>query len=274
MLSYLHPFHAGNHADVLKHWLLLECVRYLQLKSKPFVYIDTHSGNGMYRTDSMEALKTNEIFDGVLKINWENFPELDLYRELVSGELKNGSYPGSPSIVKQLLRADDTAWFFEMHPQVVKDLRVHCEKKGQCYVRQEDGFKGLLSLFPVPNGRALVLIDPSYEVKSDYHTVVDILQKAYKKMPQATLALWYPMVSRGTIDALEAKIKKTTLKNTQLYEMGVAEDAALGMTASGMIIVNPPWTLSALYRRVAGCLSSALSKDGSERWRCEQLVAE
>jgi len=274
MLSYLHHFHAGNHADVLKHWLLLECVHYLQKKPAPFEYIDTHSGAGMYRTNSAEAMKTGEISNGILKLDPKAFPELEYLWEEVLPDINKKQYPGSPKLVQRLLRDGDKAWLYEMHPRVIKELKENCEVRRQCYVKQEDGFKGLLSVLPAKTGRALVLIDPSYEVKKDYETVVDIVAKAHKKMAQATIAIWYPVVNRSTISYMENSIRKSGIKNAHLFEIGVADDEDKGMTSSGMMIVNPPWTLAEKFEGVSERLSAALSEDGVSRARYLRLTAE
>lgn len=274
MLSYLHSFHAGNHADVIKHWLLLECVHYLQLKPAPFQYIDTHSGAGLYSTKSFEAKKTGEIEQGVLKIPQQDFPELEVLWDAVNDDLNQNHYPGSPLLVKRLLREGDKAWLYEMHPKVIGTLKDNCEQRRKCYVKQEDGFQGLLSVLPVKNARALVLVDPSYEIKSDYQHVVDVLSKAYQKMPQAMMLLWYPVVNRETINEMERRIQRSPMKNVQLFEVGVADDEQKGMGSSGMVIVNPPWTLAEKFKKTAEKLSLGLSEDGKSRWRFEQLVAE
>ena len=274
MLSYQHQYHAGNHADVLKHWLLLECALYLQKKDKPFEYIDTHSGAGYYDINSAEAQKTGEIFSGVLKLNWSDFPELQHYQQAVADDLRNKAYPGSPMLIKRLLRPQDKAWLFELHPQTFRLLKKHCESRQQCYVKPENGFEGLISLLPSKSRRALALIDPSYEIKSDYQTVVDVMAKAYKKMPNTMLAVWYPVVNRQTITRMEHAIQSTQMRNVQLFEMGVRDDELPGMGSSGMIIVNPPWNLADTFSAVAPRLSAALSEDQNHHWRFRQLVEE
>ncbi|GAB2197399.1 23S rRNA (adenine(2030)-N(6))-methyltransferase RlmJ [Sessilibacter sp. MAH4] len=274
MLSYQHAFHAGNHADVLKHWCLLETLLYLQKKDKPFDYIDTHAGDGLYSLKSQAALKTGEASAGVLKLI-DNQPEvLKNYLDVVLSYIAQHKYPGSPKLVQQHLRSGDHAWFFEMHPQAITNLQKKLASKTGCFVKTEDGFKGLLSLLPNKNKRALVLMDPSYEIKADYRTVVETVEKAYKKMPQTVFLLWYPVVDREQITQFEKHIKKTVLKNVHLFEMGVADDANKGMTASGMIVVNPPWTLPEQFKSGFGEVSQRLSEDGIARTRYELLIAE
>ena len=274
MLSYQHHYHAGNHADVLKHWLLIECVKYLQKKDNPFDYIDTHAGAGLYQLNSTLAKKTAEYEGGVLKIDWAAHPGLSEYHALVEDSLKSHCYLGSPAILNKLLRAGDQAWLFELHPQTIVELEKHCASKRKSFVEQADGFAGLLRLLPNKSRRALVLIDPSYEIKSDYQRVVQVIEKAYNKMPQTVMLLWYPVVERQQVEQLERKVKNSSLRNVQLFEMGVGEDEQKGMQASGMIVVNPPWTLADTFNSVVPELSKSLSEDGVGRCRCVELVAE
>ena len=274
MFSYQHHYHAGNHADVLKHWLLLACVRYLQHKEKPFDYIDTHAGAGLYRLDSAMARKTAESDDGILKLDWSRLPGLEDYHRQVADDVAASRYPGSPLLVKRLLRPGDKAWLFEMHPQTIRELRQNCEQRRVCHVRQEDGFSALSALLPTASHRALVLIDPSYEVKSDYRTVVKVMANAYQKMPQAMLLLWYPVVDRQRIQQLERDVTNSKIRNVHLFEMGVAEADKPGMIASGMVVVNPPWTLADEFARTIPGVSAQLSADHQARWRHRVLVPE
>ncbi len=279
MLSYQHAYHAGNHADVLKHWTLLACVEHLLKKDKPFVYIDTHAGSGSYQLDSPTALKTGEARQGILKLLSSPLAGLESYRQAVAADLLQQRYPGSPLLVKRCLRPGDSAWLYELHPQTLRELHSHCgqgrmRSQQACHVRQEDGFQGLLSRLPVSNRRALVLIDPSYEIKSDYQQVVNVMAQAYRKMPQTLLLLWYPVVNRQWINALELAIQKTAMSNVQLFEMGVADDSAKGMTASGMIAVNPPWSLAEQFQQTMPTVSGWLARDGVSRCRFLQLQPE
>ncbi len=274
MLSYQHHYHAGNHADVLKHWLLLECVRHLQRKDKPFDYIDTHAGAGLYDLNSDQARKTGEALQGVQKIDWSKLPELVDYQASIANDLAQQRYPGSSLLVTRALRTGDRGWLYEMHPRTVKELELHCARRKSCFVRQDDGFKGVLSLLPNPSRRALVLIDPSYEVKQDYQTVVEVADACIKKMPQTMLLIWYPVVDRSRITTLEKHIGRTAMRNVHLFEMGVADDSCDGMTASGLIAVNPPWTLADRFAQLAPALSAQLADDGKSRWRHQELVPE
>lgn len=273
MLSYQHHYHAGNHADVLKHWLLLECLEHLQNKDKPFEYIDTHAGAGLYSLKDNKAQKTQEYLTGISKLIESPIPEMQNYIESVKPYLIRKKYPGSPLLISDKLRRTDRSWLYELHPQTWLELEKNQRGK-RIRVHEEDGFKGLLGLLPVHSRRALVLVDPSYEIKSDYRTVLDVMEKSLRKMAQTLFMIWYPVVDRSRIDYMEAQLKKRGLKNIWLYEMGIEADENSGMTASGMIICNPPWTLEKKAKSVLPVLSKTLSEDGESRFRVECLCAE
>jgi len=274
MLSYQHQYHAGNHADVLKHWLLIECIEHLKKKDKPFDYIDTHAGAGRYQLNSSEAQKTGEHKDGIAKLKGLSWPELDTYLSLVQEDLSKQQYPGSPEIVNRMLRRGDHSWLHEMHPKTYNELERNCARKRQTIVRHEDGYSGMTGLLPVASHRALVLIDPSYEVKSEYDMAFEAINKAWKKMSQTTFLLWFPVVDRPRIDRLEKRFKKSAIKNIQVFEMGVSDDEGKGMTASGLIVVNPPWTLAERFKLLVPKLSSLLADDDKSRARHEIITPE
>lgn len=274
MLSYQHQYHAGNHADVLKHWALLHCVHYMQRKDKPFDYIDTHAGAGRYSLSSREAEKTGEAQQGVLRVDWQTVDGMQQYLQAIAKDLKKGRYPGSPMLVNRLLRDQDHAWLFEMHPKTVEHLRDNCERSRAVYVRQEDGFKGLLGLLPPKSKRAIVLIDPSYEIKSDYQHVVDVVIDAYQKFSQVVILIWYPVVDRKHITKMQRDLMNSGMNNIQQFEMGVAPESETGMTASGLFVINAPYTLKQSFEQTMPKVSSILSTDDTSRTRFTQLVDE
>nr|WP_281388635.1 23S rRNA (adenine(2030)-N(6))-methyltransferase RlmJ [Litorivivens lipolytica] len=252
----------------------MECVAHLQKKDKPFDYIDTHAGAGLYRLDSDAARKTGEAVKGVLKLDWDAMPELSLLQDNLRDDLKNQRYPGSPLLVSRLLRPGDKAWLCDLHPSTLRELEQHCGQRKGNYVRKEDGFKALPGLLPTASRRALVLIDPSYEVKSDYQTVVKVATSALHKMAQTQVLIWYPVVDRERINQLEKDVKRAGLRNSHLFEIGVADDDKPGMTSSGLIAVNPSWTAPERFKTLAPKLSSTLTEDGKARWRYQVLVPE
>lgn len=280
MLSYQHAFHAGNFADVLKHTVLVQILDYLKLKNKPLFYLDTHAGIGLYHLNSKEAAKNREYVSGIGKL-WRlnDSPEtIRPYLELIKSLNPQGSllhYPGSPVIAQKLLRRTDRLFVFELHPNQYQLLNSQLKPDKRIKIELGDGLNEGLNLLPPIQHRGLVLIDPSYEVKTDYKAVVSVLAAMYKRFANGIFALWYPVVERGYIQALELAIQKSAIKNVQLFELGVEPDSpSLGMTACGMIVVNPPWLLS---DRMANCLPwlvKVLGQDGQGFFRVVQLVKE
>ena len=176
MLSYRHSFHAGNFADVLKHVVIVEILEHLTQKDKAFDYIDTHAGAGVFSLESEHATKLQEYTNGIGKLKTQDWPELARYFEIISSFNERGSlayYPGSPMFARHFLRSRDRAWLYELHPVDFDLLMNNIGSDRQIRLKQEDGFKGLLSLLPPLSRRGLVLIDPPYEVKADYQQVVN-----------------------------------------------------------------------------------------------------
>ncbi len=284
MLSYRHAFHAGNHADLLKHAVLVHCLSYMHNKDKPLRIVDTHSGAGSYRLQSSMAQKTGEYSEGIAKL-WQLAageatlpPLLADYLTQVKAINPDGQllrYPGSPQLIQQLLRPQDRYFAHELHPTDYKLLRELMASDKRVRVINEDGFAGLQALVPPPDRRALVLIDPSYEVKQDYHTVVKQLQQAHKRFATGSYALWYPVVERARIDELEHGLKRSGIGNILLCELAVKPDGeAAGMTASGMILINPPYTLWAQLELALPWLVDHFAQEPGAFYRLEQLVAE
>jgi 23S rRNA (adenine2030-N6)-methyltransferase len=253
LLSYRHAFHAGNFADVLKHSVLTLVLEYMARKDKGFTYIDSHSGAGMYSLNDEYAQKTGEYKDGIAKIleavDDENFPEaLMPYIELLeklnteNGELE--IYPGSPGIAKQFMRRQDSAHLFELHPTDIQHLTEFCARWNKSHVKQSDGYQGILGLIPPPSRRGVILIDPPYELKEDYTKAVKTIVKAYKKFTSGTYILWYPVVTRERINAMEKDFSRSEVKNLLQVEFCLKDDSdQYGMTGTGLFIVNPPWQL-------------------------------
>ncbi|MBL1319825.1 MAG: 23S rRNA (adenine(2030)-N(6))-methyltransferase RlmJ [Methylophaga sp.] len=277
MLSYRHSFHAGNYADVIKHIVLTEIFEHLIKKDSAFDYIDTHAGTGLYNLQNEHASKLQEYKQGIAKLDTEEWPELATYLDIVAKhnsdkELK--FYPGSPLIAMHFLRAKDRGWLYELHPKDAELLSNNMAKIKRARVMHEDGFKGLLSLLPPISRRAVVLIDPSYEIKTDYAHVFNTLAAAYKKFPIGTYVLWYPVVDRTVIDTLERKFIRSGIKKIQRFELAIAPDQfGSGMSASGMIVINPPWTLKDKMSQILPKLVTTLGNAGAF-YKCDTLVGE
>lgn len=278
MLSYRHSFHAGNFADVIKHVVIVEVLKYLSKKDKAFDYIDTHAGAGLFSLESGHATKLHEYTNGIGNMDAGDWPELARYFDIINSFNENGClayYPGSPLFARDFLRAQDKAWLYELHPADFELLAKNVGDDRRLRLKQEDGFKGLLSLLPPLSRRGLVLIDPSYEMKTDYQQVVDTLTLAHKKFPTGTYAIWYPVVDRSRVISLEKNIVASGIRNIQRFELALAPDShASGMTAAGMIVINPPWTLMEKMSHLLPRLVALLTDDKVGSFQCDVLVKE
>ncbi len=229
MLSYRHSFHAGNPADVVKHLVLAQSLKHMVKKDKPFDYIDTHSGAGFFALDNADMQKTKEYADGIAKL-WDYQGDVEALSDYVAliKSMNNGAalahYPGSPKVAEHYLRKQDKGWFFELHPQDLALLEKNMAGKRSLRVKGENGFSGLLGLVPPLSRRACVLMDPPYEIKSDYDKAVDSLIKAHKRFSSGTYLLWYPVVDRERIDRIEQRLTQSGIKNIQLFELATSAD--------------------------------------------------
>ena len=277
LLSYRHSFHAGNFADIIKHVVLVDILDYLIKKDSPFEYIDTHAGAGLYDLRSSNAQKLEEHESGIALLSEQQFPELARYFEIIRSFNAGDTvrfYPGSPSIANYFLRRQDRGWLFELHPQDYPLLCKNMQGNKKVRVQCQDGLAGMLSLLPPTSRRGLVLIDPSYEVKSEYDQVINAVVKGYRKFATGVYAIWYPVVDRQKINSMAQQLKKSGIKNIQQFELGVTADSSeRGMTASGMFVINPPWTLMEKISAVLPRLAKVLG-DNNHHSTCEILVGE
>ncbi len=307
MFSYRHAFHAGNHADVLKHTVLLAILRYLLQKDTALTVFDTHAGAGLYRLDGEYAATSGEAGQGFLrlvsslntplapvsqaqaatkkvagsKITVDTLaPALKDYLDLVASFNNKGShkvYPGSPFIIQRLLGERDKLKVFEIHPTDAKTLAANIaqlEAGRQVAVLREDGFEGIKKFLPPPARRALVLSDPSYEIKTDYTRVVAMVADALTRFATGTYAVWYPIIPRPEAHDVPRKLKTLatkagkpwlnatlTVKSSKLTSDEEGEIIRPGLPASGMFIINPPHTLKAALQLALPQLVELLGQD-------------
>lgn len=280
MLSYRHSYHAGNHADVLKHIVLSLCIESLKEKEKPFLYLDTHSGAGRYLLQSEHAEKTGEYQAGIGRIwNRDDIPELlSPYFSVLKYYNRNEQlkyYPGSPLIAKHLLREDDKLHLTELHIADSTLLRHEFLKEKRTKVLREDGYQQLKSQLPPLSRRGIILLDPSYEMKEDYQVVVKAIQEGYKRFSTGIYALWYPVVSRTQTQRMIKGLTDSGIKNILQIELAVKPDnTQKGMTASGMIVINPPWRLASQMQSIMPWLHAALVPENVGSYTVKQLVEE
>ena len=283
MLSYRHAFHAGNHGDVLKHSVLALIVEHLQKKPKPFVYIDTHAGAGRYDLRSEWAQKNREFESGILPL-WQRSdipaglrPYIDIVQKMnPNGELQ--CYPGSPWLVRQLMRPQDKARLFELHSNEIQNLEKLFEKDPNVHVQHSDGLQALKAILPPLERRAITLIDPSYEIKQDFIHVVGAIKEAHRRFAIGVYMLWYPVIHRAYINRLENELAKSGVRNILLGELTVKSESEQGMRGSGIVVVNPPWTLQENLQQIlpflAGLLGSASQNALAGNYRLFSLVPE
>ena len=279
MLSYRHAFHAGNHADVLKHSVLIALIRYMQQKEKPFAIIDTHAGAGFYALTGKEAQKTAEFQAGIAKL-WavrDLPPFLADYVDFIKGMNQEAlrHYPGSPLIAAKLLRSQDALWAFERHPKDFRALdklfadKSHATKKIR--LSDQDGFAGLKAQLPPISRRALAVIDPSYEEKQDYERVIFALKDAQTRFATGTYMLWYPQLqTKGSVE-LPKRLKKIA-KDWLHVALSVAapKDDGLGMMGSGLFVINPPWTLHNTLANALPVMTQLLAEANNGRFLLEK----
>ncbi len=291
MFSYRHAFHAGNHADVLKHVILIQLLRYMNQKETPYMVVDTHAGAGVYNLDEAFAAKNAEYESGITRL-WERTdlpPDVAEYVQLVkamnpSGRLRR--YPGSPFITEQVMREADRLRLFDLHPTESKvlaenfrKLEAHKAAQGQrpttrgrrVLVDRSDGFAALKAVLPPPSRRALVLVDPSYEDKGDYRHVKTALADALQRFATGTYAVWYPVLQRMESRQFPDQLKRLPA-NGWLHvtlSIGAPTPDGFGLRGSGMFILNPPWTVEAALRGIMPWLTETLAVDGGARFELE-----
>lgn len=269
MLSYRHAFHAGNHADVLKHTIELMLLRYLNQKDKPWWYVDSHAGAGCYALHEGFAAKNAEYETGIARL-WDRSdlpPALADYVKLVKSLNPDGKlryYPGSPMLAEKVMRADDRLRLFELHPSDNKLLQENFADLGKlAVIQQSDGFAGLKAVLPPAPRRGLILIDPPFEDKRDYQTVIKALQEALRRFATGTYAIWYPHLQRREVAELTENLKKLPCKNWLHAGLNIQKPAAdgFGMHGSSMFILNPPWTLQQELQTLLPWLVQVLGRD-------------
>ena len=269
MQSYRHGFHAGNHADVLKHFVWVQLLLHLTKKDKPLWVIDTHAGAGCYSLEQGYAAKNAEFETGIARL-WSKsgLPgPLAAYVEQVrafnpDGVLRN--YPGSPQFALQMTRDQDRLRFFERHTNESKALQDTFRSAGRrVAVIAGDGFAGLKAVLPPPSRRGLVLIDPSYEQASDYHDVLAAMRDALQRFATGTYAVWYPQVQRREAENLPAQLRRLAGGDWLDVSLRVAAPAAdgFGLFGSGLFLFNPPWNLETPIRAAMPTLVEALGRD-------------
>jgi len=292
MFSYRHAFHAGNHADVLKHAMLVCTLQYLTQKDTALSVVDTHAGAGLYRLDGDKAQTSGEAAEGIfalLRGNNLKRPSqgalIDNYLAVLrefnpptkaaapgSGQtLRN--YPGSPLIAEKLLRMQDRLHAFEVHPtdqRLLRGLMNQRDARKLATLHVADGFTGVKSLVPPPSRRGLLVCDPSYEIKSDYAKVVELLTDTLKRFATGCMFIWHPIVARPEAHDLPRKLKNAASRAGRpwLYAslsvksgQSNARGAPVGLSGSGVFVANPPYVLAPALKEALPIIMEALKQD-------------
>jgi 23S rRNA (adenine2030-N6)-methyltransferase len=282
-MNYRHAFHAGGFADVLKHIVLVRILTYLQEKQAPFRVIDTHAGAGLYDLTSEEARRGGEWLTGIARLMQARFsdnvlplvsPYLDIVRAFNGpGELK--AYPGSPLIARALLRPQDRLTACEVESNTRKRLIDALRRDTQARVVDLDGWTALPAFVPPNERRGLVLIDPPFEAKDEFKRMADGFTEAFAKWPTGSYLLWYPVKSRRATDELARHVadvvaaSKPAGKSLRLEFSVAPQEIGGGLASSGLLIVNPPWTLAAELKSILPELEKPLGQGGAGRFRLE-----
>ncbi len=263
MLSYLHRFHAGGFADVHKHLVLARVLAALGRKAKPFCVLDVHGGEGVYDLTHEDATVTGEAEAGIFQLNAAVAPPdeaLPYLQALDAVRKRYGkmAYPGSPAVSRAMLRDGDRLVAIELHPQAHKALRRNFRDDPQVHVHKRDAMEALAALTPPEEKRGVAVIDPAYEIKSEYVTVPAAVAKVYPKWRAGVFLIWYPLLPDGRHQDLLNAIAETDYPEVYVSEWLRSADASgRGMYGSGVAVINPPWKLDEEMEHIATWLTEA-----------------
>ena len=280
MLAYRHAFHAGNHADVLKHIVLTLVLRYMNTKDKPYRLVDTHAGAGGYSLEGRYAQKKGEFEQGIQRL-WsrDDLPEAVAdYVGLVRAFNPQGAleqYPGSPAFAQMLLRAKDQLRLYELHPTDFKILSSYLGGVKGAEVHNADGFECLKGQLPPSTRRAVVLMDPSYEGHGDYPRVIAALREGIARFADGVYMVWYPQVSKLEAAQLPKRLEALAPKGWLHVRLTVQEpnSQGFGLAGSGVFIINPPYTLHDEVLAVLPYLVDVLGQYDGANFLVEQRAA-
>ena len=279
-MNYRHAYHAGNHADVLKHAVLAKVIEQLGAKDKPFAVLDAHAGVGAYDLQSEEAGKTGEWLGGIGRMEEPFLSEVEAvlapYRQAVAGLNQAGGnryYPGSPDIALQLLRGTDRLIANELHPEEADTLRMNYHGEKRLVITQLDALAAVKQQLPFKERRGLVLIDPPYEVKDEATKVARMLAEAVKRFETGVVMIWYPVTTEEFVDGLVTGIAGLGIGNLLCAELRVKNThEQSGLSGSGLIIRNPPFGLEEDLQILLPALAQRLGTEGLGRAKQEWLT--
>ncbi len=282
-MNYDHAYHAGNFADVVKHALVVRIVEYLKRKDKPFRVIDTHAGSGLYDLSGERAQKTGEWRTGIGRLIEADLPEparalLAPYLDIV-GDLNPGGgikfYPGSPVLVRRLLRGRDRLTAIELHPDAAFELKNRFAGDFATRVIELDGWLALGAHLPPKEKRGLVLVDPPYEIDDEFGRILDGLRKAHQRWPGGVYAFWYPIKDQKEVERFRRDL--AALGIPRILDATLTIRAPLHyprLDGTGMVIVNPPYVIEEELNVLLPVLSGVLAEDAGAGWAVKWLAGE
>ena len=267
MLSYRHGYHAGNAADVLKHFILIYVLDYIKKKDKGFIFIDSHAGAGKYLISDPYMQKNKEYLQGIEKILQLKNDNIFLkkYLDLVKSINFNSDlkiYPGSCFLAARSLRPNDNLYFFELHPKEFLNLKKNFENDSRVIIENRDSYQRLKKLLPPKEKRAVILIDPSYELKDEYEKVLKMLSDCYKKFPLGVYIIWYPVLKSKKSEKFIFNVLKKKYKNLSHVEM-ITDNSNNGMQGSGLFILNCPWSIENDIKKSLETIFDCLKKNNN-----------
>jgi len=282
-LNYRHAFHAGSFADVFKHAVLCRILDYLRGKESAFRVIDTHAGAGLYDLSGQEAARSGEWKDGIARLLAAELPKpvaelllpyLDVMGALNErGELKR--YPGSHALVRAWLRPQDKLLACELRPETYRALSATLQRDVRIKTLEIDGWTALKAYVPPKERRGLVLVDPPFERDDEFHNLAESFAAAYRKWPTGIYALWYPIKGRTGPEAFAKRLRRLAIPKilrAELIVSSLADPARLN--GSGLILVNPPWTLEGELKILLPALAGILGRAGKGRFTLDWLAGE
>jgi 23S rRNA (adenine2030-N6)-methyltransferase len=282
-MNYRHAFHAGGFADVVKHAVLARILVHLKAKPAAFRVIDTHAGAGRYDLSGPEATRTGEWRDGIARLLAARLdrqveallaPFLDVVATFNPGG-KLSSYPGSPTIARAHLRPQDRLLACELEPGAARALSGHLGGDDRVRVVAIDGWTALAAYVPPKERRGIVLVDPAFELPDEFARLADGLAVAHGKWASGTYLLWYPIKQRGERDAFVRRLRRLAIPKTLRAELEVGPpDNDERLRGSGLIVVNPPWTLERELATLLPALAAVLARDHKGGVRLDWLAPE
>lgn len=282
-MNYRHAFHAGNFADVVKHIIVCLIVEYFKRKPGAFRVIDTHAGIGLYDLTGEAAKRSPEWQGGIARLIDQGLPEpaaslIAPYLQAVAAQNRDGPltrYPGSPVLIRSLLRAQDRLMALELHPEDAQTLAARFAGDIQTRVTALDGYLALGAYLPPKEKRGLVLVDPPFEEPGEFARLTEGLVKAHKRFATGTYALWYPLKDVPGVTGFARALKATGIAKILRIEVTIARPQdPPRLFGTGMIVVNPPFTLAADLQQVLPPLAALLADTGQGSSRIEWISGE